>query len=86
MAVDENPIKTCWYCKKKFDGNFEIRDFSIICPYCKRPQSSVFEKDSQAEIIRKSKKSINKSKADFKKSQSAIPKKNTVKSLGFSAV
>ncbi len=36
---DENPIKTCKYCKKEFDGNFEIKDFSIICPYCKKPQS-----------------------------------------------
>lgn len=64
-AVDENPIKTCWFCKKDFDGNFEIKDFEIICPYCKRPQSSVFEADSQKEIIKKSKAGIKKSKAAF---------------------
>jgi hypothetical protein len=61
-AIDVNPIKDCWYCKKKFDGNFLIKDLSIICPYCRKPQSSVFEKDSQAEIIKKSKATINKSK------------------------
>ena len=65
-ATDENPIKNCWYCKKTFDGNFEIKDLSIICPYCKRPQSSVFEESSQAEIIKKSKASINKSKEEKK--------------------
>ncbi len=65
MAKDENPIKNCWHCKKNFDGNFEIKDFEIICPYCKRPQSSVFEKDSIAEIIKKSKDGIKRSKAAF---------------------
>jgi len=69
MRPDKNPIKTCWYCKKQFDGNFQIKSFSIICPHCKRPQSSVFEKGSQAEIIRKSKASIKKSKVAFKKAQ-----------------
>ena len=73
-TIDENPIKDCWYCKKKFDGNFLIKDLSIICPYCKRPQSSVFEKDSQAEIIKKSKDSINKFKV-AKKSKDALDKK-----------
>ena len=70
MANDENPIKICWHCKKTFDGDFGIRNFQITCPYCKKPQSSVFEAGSQAEIIKKSKAGIKKSKAAFKKSQS----------------
>ncbi|MFH2106482.1 MAG: hypothetical protein ABII22_04425 [Candidatus Micrarchaeota archaeon] len=75
MTKDENPIKSCWYCKKYFDGNFEINNLQIICPYCKRPQSSVFEKKSMAEIIKKSKAGIKKSKAAFiKKPKSTIKK------------
>jgi len=70
MITDVNPIKVCWYCGKIFDGNFEIANLQIICPYCKKPQSSVFEKDSQTEIIKKSKNGINKSKASLKKLQS----------------
>ena len=36
--IDENPVKTCVHCSKEFDGDFELKDFSIICPHCKRPQ------------------------------------------------
>lgn len=67
MAIDKNPIKICWYCKKEFDGDFGIKNLQIICPFCKRPQSSVFEKNSQAQIIRRSKAGIKKSKAEKSK-------------------
>jgi hypothetical protein len=72
MIKDENPLKICWYCNKEFDGNFGIKNLQIICPFCKKPQSSVFEKKSQAQIIKKSRAGIKKSKAAFKKSQSNI--------------
>ena len=67
MKEDKNPIKFCWNCKKKFDGNFAVRNLQIICPYCRKPQSSVFEKKSQAQIIKKSKEGIKKSKAALKR-------------------
>ena len=76
MTKDENPVKICWHCKRKFDGNFSIKNLQIVCPFCKKPQSSVFEEDSQAQIIKKSKAGIKKSKSDFKKSES---QKNTNK-------
>jgi len=69
MVNHKNPITTCWCCKKSFDGNFEIKNLQIVCPYCKKPQSSVFEKKSQAEIIRKSKVTLKKFKTAFKNSQ-----------------
>jgi uncharacterized Zn finger protein (UPF0148 family) len=65
LVIDKNPIKICWFCKKKFNGNFEIKDFQIICPFCKRPQSSVFEEDSKDEIMQRTKEEISELKAEL---------------------